>query len=177
MGFTARRLQRDLLAAMPSEPAPVIARLIDRDAVNPGLQRTLPAEGLHIPEHLEKNFLHNVGRVAGVIGKAAYQVIDRVLEALDQNFIGGFVALAEPGDQLPFVLRDGRRRTRLPRVKPGIELEGLSYDEIAEILETSLGTVKSRILRGREALRQRLTERLRRESAPAGWNPTTVVAE
>ena len=32
------------------------------------------------------------------------------------------------------------------------ELEGLSYDEIAEILETSLGTVKSRILRGREAL-------------------------
>jgi RNA polymerase sigma-70 factor, ECF subfamily len=57
------------------------------------------------------------------------------------------------------------------------ELEGLSYDEIAEILETSLGTVKSRILRGREALRQRLTERLRRESAPAGWNPTTAVAE
>jgi len=57
------------------------------------------------------------------------------------------------------------------------ELEGLSYDEIAEILETSLGTVKSRILRGREALRQRLTERLRRENAPAGWNPTTAVAE
>jgi len=36
------------------------------------------------------------------------------------------------------------------------EVEELSYDEIAEILEISLGTVKSRILRGREALRKQL---------------------
>ena len=57
------------------------------------------------------------------------------------------------------------------------ELEGLSYDEIAEILETSLGTVKSRILRGREALRDCLTERLKRENAPAGWRARTVIAE
>jgi RNA polymerase sigma-70 factor (ECF subfamily) len=40
------------------------------------------------------------------------------------------------------------------------EVEGLNYDEIAEVLEISLGTVKSRILRGREALRKLLAERL-----------------
>src|SRR5580704_177498 len=41
------------------------------------------------------------------------------------------------------------------------EVEGLSYEEISEILEVSLGTVKSRILRGRESLRKHLVDRLR----------------
>ncbi len=40
------------------------------------------------------------------------------------------------------------------------EIEGLSYEEIGEILEISLGTVKSRILRGRDALKKHLAGRL-----------------
>jgi RNA polymerase sigma-70 factor (ECF subfamily) len=38
------------------------------------------------------------------------------------------------------------------------EIEELSYEEIAETLEISIGTVKSRIARGREELRRRLKE-------------------
>jgi RNA polymerase sigma-70 factor, ECF subfamily len=37
------------------------------------------------------------------------------------------------------------------------DLEEMSYEEIAEVLEISLGTVKSRLTRGRDMLRQRLT--------------------
>jgi RNA polymerase sigma-70 factor (ECF subfamily) len=45
------------------------------------------------------------------------------------------------------------------------DITDLSYDEIAEVLGVSLGTVKSRILRGREALREKLAGSL--DAGPA----------
>lgn len=41
------------------------------------------------------------------------------------------------------------------------DIEDLSYEQIAEITQVSLGTVKSRITRGRDALRKRLSEYIR----------------
>lgn len=53
------------------------------------------------------------------------------------------------------------------------DIEDLSYDEIATVLGVSLGTVKSRILRGRESLRGILEDRL--EAVPAfSLSPQTV---
>ena len=40
------------------------------------------------------------------------------------------------------------------------DIDDMSYDEIADILQISMGTVKSRILRGRESLRKSLESRL-----------------
>jgi len=53
------------------------------------------------------------------------------------------------------------------------DIEELSYEEIAEVLGVSLGTVKSRILRGREALRRALSSRLKPEPA-LDWSPQTA---
>jgi RNA polymerase sigma-70 factor, ECF subfamily len=46
------------------------------------------------------------------------------------------------------------------------DLEEMSYEEIAEVTQVSLGTVKSRLTRGRQALKQRLTAYVR-EIGPA----------
>ena len=56
------------------------------------------------------------------------------------------------------------------------EIEELSYEEIAHILDISMGTVKSRIVRGREALRCYLANRLNPAGAvgisgPVKWAP------
>jgi len=57
-----------------------------------------------------------------------------------------------------------RALARLPEVFRGAvalrDLEGLSYEEIAEVLEVSVGTVKSRILRGRRNLKALLEAEL-----------------
>jgi RNA polymerase sigma-70 factor (ECF subfamily) len=52
------------------------------------------------------------------------------------------------------------------------DLEGLSYDEIAEVLECSVGTVKSRILRGRRALKDLLEPLLGERATHRGASHT-----
>ncbi len=48
------------------------------------------------------------------------------------------------------------------------DIEGMSYEEIAEITQVSLGTVKSRLTRGRNALRQRLIPYVRETGRQLG---------
>lgn len=71
--------------------------------------------------------------------------LDRETEALLEEAL----AQVKPAFRAVLILRD---------------VEGMSYEEIAGILEISLGTVKSRIVRGREALEHIIAGRLERST-------------
>jgi RNA polymerase sigma-70 factor (ECF subfamily) len=57
------------------------------------------------------------------------------------------------------------------------DLEGLSYEEVAEVLECSVGTVKSRILRGRRALKDLLEPLLNERPAAVDHKERNRVIE
>ena len=69
---------------------------------------------------------------------------DQALDSEHRTLVERALAKINPVFRTAVVLRD---------------IQNLSYEEIAEILQVSIGTVKSRILRGREALRRELTQR------------------
>jgi RNA polymerase sigma-70 factor (ECF subfamily) len=87
---------------------------------------------------------------AEVLADAGQSPFDYVFDQEKQALIEAALARINPTFRAAVVLRD---------------ITDLSYEEIAEVLQVSLGTVKSRILRGREALRQELGRRL--QSQPA----------
>ncbi len=60
----------------------------------------------------------------------------------------------EIGNAIQFAL--GRLSEKLRTVIVLKEIEGLSYEEISEVLDVSIGTVKSRISRAREELKELL---------------------
>ena len=57
------------------------------------------------------------------------------------------------------------------------DVEGLTYEEIATILDAKLGTVRSRIHRGRAMLRQALAHRAPAEGRERYAGPSVALQE
>lgn len=105
------------------------------------------------------------------------------------NSFGLCDTFVDPGDSPFEVLAHNEIRSRVEQELKQVpepyrttvvlrDIEGLAYDEIAEVLEISLGTVKSRLIRGREALKKRLEGFVREmESRPAKGSESNLEAE
>jgi RNA polymerase sigma-70 factor (ECF subfamily) len=88
-------------------------------------------------------------------------------------------SLADPGESPLEILAHQEVRARVEQELKQVpepyrtavvlrDIEGLSYEEIAEVLHISLGTVKSRLIRGRDALKKRLEGFVREMSSSEG---------
>jgi RNA polymerase sigma-70 factor (ECF subfamily) len=106
------------------------------------------------------------------------------MEAPDDQHLGGIDWIADPGRSPLQLTLDHESHemveAALAAVNPAFrealvlrEVEGLSYEEIAQIMDISLGTVKSRIVRGREDLRERLARSFLTVSPNAIWKLNT----
>ncbi len=95
---------------------------------------------------------------ADTLADATQSPYDYVLDQEQQALIEAALTRINPTFRAAVVLRD---------------ITDLSYEEIADVLQVSLGTVKSRILRGREALRQELEKKLQTQPLMQ-WLPKTV---
>lgn len=95
------------------------------------------------------------------------------------NSLGLCDTLADPGESPLELLAHEEIRARVEQELQQVpepyrttvvlrDIEGLSYEEIAEVLQISLGTVKSRLIRGRDALKKRLETFVRKMNSEAG---------
>jgi RNA polymerase sigma-70 factor (ECF subfamily) len=120
-----------------------------RQEVN--LETSEPGDAYQAGHQSYQNFLPDPGR-------SPYELtLDRETQAL----IEAALAQVNPKFRAALVLR---------------EIEGMSYEEIGEILEISLGTVKSRILRGRDALKKHLAGRLE-PASHSEWSSVGMIRE
>jgi RNA polymerase sigma-70 factor (ECF subfamily) len=103
----------------------------------------------------------------------------------DGNSFGLCDTLADPSESPLEILAHEEVRARVEQELKQIpepyrttvvlrDIEGLAYDEIAEVLQISLGTVKSRLIRGRDALRKRLEGFVRETSSDGGNSGKTT---
>src|SRR5947208_10769594 len=128
-------------------------RILTNSFINTYRKKQREPQTVEGPDDLDEWYLFDRLGARNVEGSAEEEVLDRIpdadvkaaLESLPENF------------RLPVLLAD---------------VEGFSYKEIAEILEIPIGTVMSRLHRGRKALQKRLYDfATERGLASPGDNP------
>lgn len=106
-----------------------------------------------------------IARIAGNTAIDRHRSDSRQPRTSDLEDVSAVLASGEPGPAATAISRESRRAllSRLKELPDHYRevvvlrfIEDLSYEEIAEMLDMPLGSVKTRIFRGRELLKQRL---------------------
>ena len=169
---------REVVEAFSERITSVVAGMLrDRDAVDDVVQETFVKAFFRIRSFQGDSGLYTwLNRVAINAAKDhAKKRGRRPASALD-DLAGGVGAAAFPSSETPAIERLEDREVRVavrqavqalpPKFRAVLvlrELEGLRYEEIADVLGISLGTVESRLFRAR----RRLKERLMRMGSPS----------
>ena len=100
-------IERDLLGAVtPPPPALPVARLVDDDAVDPGAEAGVAAEGMDGAEHPQEHFLRQIERFVVVVEQVERELVDHPLVLADQLGAGVFVARGAALNQQSFAAAD-----------------------------------------------------------------------
>jgi RNA polymerase sigma-70 factor, ECF subfamily len=161
---------REVVAAFQERITSVVTGMLrDRDAVDDVVQETFVKAFYRISSFQGDSGLYTwLYRVAVNLAKDhVKRHARRPAIALDE---AGLEGASLPGTETPALERVEQRERRLavraaiaalpPKFRAVLvlrELEGLRYDEIAEILSISQGTVESRLFRARRRLAKRLS--------------------
>jgi len=114
-------------------------RILTNSYINTYRKKQREPQTVDGPEDVEEWYLYDRLGGRNVEGSAEEEVLDRIPDQ----------AVKEAVESLP-------DRYRLPVLLA--DVEGFSYKEIAEIMDTPIGTVMSRLHRGRKALEKALWE-------------------
>ena len=169
---------REVVEAFSERITSVVAGMIrDRDAVDDVVQETFVKAFFRIGSfHGDSGLFTWLYRVAINAAKDHAKKRGRRPAAALDDLAGGVGAASFPSSEVPALERLEDREVRFavrravqalpPKFRAVLvlrELEGLRYEEIADVLGISLGTVESRLFRAR----RRLKERLMRMGSPA----------
>ena len=115
-------------------------RILTNTYINRYRKKTRRPQEVELGE-LEDLYLYKRLNESGSTGGASRSAEEEVLEQFGDSDVRGAVEALPEHFRLPVLLAD---------------VEGFSYKEIAEILDVPIGTVMSRLHRGRKQLQQRL---------------------
>lgn len=178
-----REALREVVAAFGERLTAVVSGVLrDRDAVDDVVQETFAKAWYRIHAFQGGSSLYTWLYRVAVNGAKDYIKSRRRRPAGSFDELPGRASL--PDERLPQMEGIERRELRL-RVRAAIarlpapfrevlalrEIEGMSYNDIAEALALSLGTVESRLFRARQRLRELLDEGGATLTSAPGANP------